>query len=163
MPRGDVFKRRGPDGPSPSISTAGVSERVQHLLEPGDHVLACEAVKVVQGKRSVRAAANVSVALSMRDLETGQLAKIRPLFVKGPNDANGPMAGQNIDILMELMAAIGFVKNSYPELNQARLDNLVGKQFEVRLAYSTGRDDAVFNVLDQVYGEYTEEPDGAGE
>jgi hypothetical protein len=149
LPR-QIF-RRSEKEPSAelSVSTAKLKEARRTLADPGIYLATVLKAELVTNKRRT---GDISVALVLRDAESGQIFDMRPLWIDGPNAARGTMAGHNRSIIFDLLTAAGIEEGNYDTVDNTLLNNLVGRTFEVEIGVDRGAMGMTLNVVSRVDG-----------
>ena len=94
---------------------------------------------------------NVSVVLSLIEMESGSRVDIRPLWVDGPNAGAGDLAAKNQDLIAQLLKlrelpTAGNVGDLIPQL--------AGLEFDARLVLDPdGRTGRTYNALADIYAD----------
>ena len=118
---------------------------VARLFEPGDYRLRIDSARIIQNKQ------NVSVVLSLIEMERGCRVDIRPLWVNGPNAGAGDLAGKNQHLIGQLLTSRGLpTKGDMGVL----IPQLAGLEFDAHLVLDPdGRTGRTYNALDDIYSD----------
>jgi hypothetical protein len=155
MPR-EVFRRPTSKLNDADLSASKPTGPRRELVEPGDYDVVIDQAHLVKGRDDPR---NRSVALELRDLDSGKVIDTRPLWVAGPNADRGPMASHNWGIVADLLNEIGVAEQSYPTFTNPLLSQLVGKMFSLEIGIDRGRDGKKCNNVLRVNGRLADAAD----
>jgi hypothetical protein len=129
-----------------TVSTESIVRRV--LANPGDYTCTVAKAALIEPRN----AGNISAVIELVDPPSGDYFDLRPLWIDGPNAANGNMAARNIAVIADLLEAIGIPPGSYKELNDELLARLIDKTFELTLDLDRGGRGGMFNIIVRVNG-----------
>ena len=126
-----------------NLDFGAAGAKLARLFEPGEYRLRIDSARIIQNKQ------NVSVVLSLIEMERGCRVDIRPLWVNGTNAGAGDLAGKNQHLIGQLLTlgelpTAGKLGDLIPQL--------AGLEFDGRLVLDpdnrTGR---TYNALADIY------------
>jgi hypothetical protein len=126
-----------------NLDFAAAGAKVARLFEPGEYRLRIDSARIIQNKQ------NVSVVLSLIEMERGCRVDIRPLWVNGPNAGAGDLAGKNQHLIGQLLTSRGLpTKGDMGVL----IPQLAGLEFDAHLVLDPdGRTGRTYNALAAIY------------
>ena len=126
-----------------NLDFGAAGAKLARLFEPGEYRLRIDSARIIQNKQ------NVSVVLSLIEMERGCRVDIRPLWVNGPNAGAGDLAGKNQHLIGQLLTSRGLpTKGDMGVL----IPQLAGLEFDARLVLDPdGRTGRTYNALDDIY------------
>ena len=126
-----------------NLDFGAAGAKVARLFEPGEYRLRIDSARIIQNKQ------NVSVVLSLIEMERGCRVDIRPLWVNGPNAGAGDLAVRNQDLIAQLLTL-----RELPTAGNVGvlIPQLAGLEFGARLVLDPdGRTDRTYNALAAIY------------
>ena len=94
---------------------------------------------------------NVSVVLSLIEMESGSRVDIRPLWVDGPNAGAGDLAVKNQHLIRQLLTLRGLPTEGNVGI---LIPQLAGLEFDARLVLDPdGRTGRTYNALADIYAD----------
>jgi len=126
-----------------NLDFAAAGAKVARLFEPGEYRLRIDSARIIQNKQ------NVSVVLSLIEMERGCRVDIRHLWVNGPNAGAGDLAGKNQHLIGQLLTSRGLpTKGDMGVL----IPQLAGLEFDAHLVLDPdGRTGRTYNALAAIY------------
>ena len=128
-----------------NLDFGAAGAKVARLFEPGEYRLRIDSARIIQNNQ------NVSVVLSLIEMESGSRVDIRPLWVDGPNAGAGDLAAKNQHLIAQLLTLRGLpTAGNVGDL----IPQLAGLEFDARLVLApdrrTGR---TYNALADIYAD----------
>ena len=126
-----------------NLDFGAAGAKLARLFEPGEYRLRIDSARIIQNKQ------NVSVVLSLIEMERGCRVDIRPLWVNGPNAGAGDLAGKNQHLIGQLLTSRGLpTKGDMGVL----IPQLAGLEFDAHLVLDPdGRTGRTYNALAAIY------------
>ena len=126
-----------------NLDFGAAGAKLARLFEPGEYRLRIDSARIIQNKQ------NVSVVLSLIEMERGCRVDIRPLWVNGPNAGAGDLAGKNQHLIGQLLTSRGLpTKGDMGVL----IPQLAGLEFDAHLVLDPdGRTGRTYNALADIY------------
>jgi hypothetical protein len=126
-----------------NLDFGAAGAKLARLFEPGEYRLRIDSARIIQNKQ------NVSVVLSLIEMERGCRVDIRPLWVNGTNAGAGDLAGKNQHLIGQLLTSRGLpTKGDMGVL----IPQLAGLEFDAHLVLDPdGRTGRTYNALAAIY------------
>jgi len=126
-----------------NLDFGAAGAKAARLFEPGEYRLRVDSARIIQNKQ------NVSVVLSLIEMERGCRVDIRPLWVNGTNAGAGDLAGKNQHLIGQLLTSRGLpTKGDMGVL----IPQLAGLEFDAHLVLDPdGRTGRTYNALAAIY------------
>jgi hypothetical protein len=128
--------------PDVNIDFGAAAAKVPRVFEPREYKLRLESARVIHSEQ------NVSVALDLVELESGDRVDGRPLWVDGPNSDAGKLTAKNQNFIAWLLTLAklptsGNVSDLIPKL--------AGLVFDAHLARDVDRSGRRYNAFSEIY------------
>ena len=119
------------------------------LLDPGLYQLQLERAELV-GRNG-----NISVALTLTDIDSGQFVSTKPMWIDGPNARSGDLAEQHKAVIADLLRLAGQPLDGD---TATAISGLAGLRFQGDLGIASDQSGNPFNTLRAAGSDDPDEP-----